>query len=128
MRATGAASETSLKSEGERRPFDRTNLIAIALACLIFAGLSAWLGHKSEGDLEADATTHFLIARFAFKEHHYFTSVWGRPLCTAAYALAARLGTVEEGRFAARLTSLALALLVAVLTYLIARRQQFRTP
>jgi hypothetical protein len=114
-------------SDQDRR-FDWANYLALTLGCLIFAGLSAWLAYSSESDLEADATTHFLIARFALREYHYLTSVWGRPLCTIAYAFAARIGTVEQGRFAARLTSLGLALVVAMVTYLIAKRQGFRRP
>ena len=77
---------------------DWANLVALVLSCAIFSILSGVLAFKSESDLEADATTHFLFARFALREHHYLVSVWGRPLCTFAYALTARIGTVEEGR------------------------------
>lgn len=107
---------------------DWANHIALVLSGVIFAVLSAVLAFKSESDLEADATTHFLFARFSLREHHYLVSVWGRPLCTLAYALTARIGTVEDGRHYARLTSLALALVVAAVTYGIARRQGYRRP
>src|SRR2546426_586041 len=110
------------------RHIDWPNRIALIAGCVIFSVLSAYLAYKSDSDLEADATTHFLQARYAFREPHYFTSVWGRPLCTIAYAIPARIGDVEQGRFATRLTSLALALVVAWVTYLIARRQGFRRP
>src|SRR5450759_2467897 len=56
---------------------DWASIVALTLACVIFAGLSGFLAVKSESDLEADATTHFLIARFALQEHHYIVSVWG---------------------------------------------------
>jgi hypothetical protein len=55
-------------------------------------------------------------------------SVWGRPLCTATYASAARVGTVDEGRFLARLTSLGLAFAVVGITYVIGKRQGHRRP
>jgi hypothetical protein len=125
MTAAGALPLTYIHSAVRR---DRTNTIALVLACVIFGALSAYLAVRSESDLEADATTHFLIARFAFREPHQFTSVWGRPLCTATYALPAQIGTVEQGRLAARLTSLGLAFAVAFVTYAIARRQGFRRP
>ena len=107
---------------------DWASVVALTLACAIFAGLSAFLAVKSESDLEADATTHFLIARFALREHHYIVSVWGRPLCTLAYAFVAWIGTVEQGRLAARMSSLALALVVVAVTYLIGKRQGYRKP
>src|SRR6266849_224327 len=107
---------------------DCPSIVAIFLAVGIFAGLSIYLAYASESDLEADATTHFLNARYALKEYHYLVSVWGRPLCTGAYALAARIGTVNEGRRLTRLTSLALAFVVAATTYSIAKRQGFRKP
>ena len=110
------------------RRVDWANVVAWVLSCVIFAGLSGVLAFQSDSDLEADATTHFLFARFSLREHHYLVSVWGRPLCTLAYALTARIGTVEQGRQYARLTSLGLAMIAAVVTYLIAKRQGFRRP
>src|SRR5580704_4894402 len=102
--------------------------VAIVWACAIFSTLSVYLAWKSASDLEADATSHYLISRFAFKNPVYFTSVWGRPLCTAAYALAAQFSSVDGGRFLARLTSLALALVCAGFTYAIAKRQGISRP
>jgi hypothetical protein len=115
----GAGAETADKSPSR---------VAIVWACAIFSTLSVYLAWKSASDLEADATTHYLISRFAFKEPAYFTSVWGRPLCTATYALAAQFSTVDGGRFLARLTSLALALVCAGFTYSIAKRQGISRP
>jgi hypothetical protein len=129
MSTTAATSATLPLTASLPRPrWEGSNYVAILLASLLFSGLSAYLASTSESDLEADATTHFLMARYALKEHHYLTDVWGRPLCTAVYALPARIGTVEQGRFATRLTSLAMALIVAAVTYLIAKRQGFRRP
>jgi hypothetical protein len=112
----------------ERKTRDWPSVVAIVLAVGIFAGLSIYLAYTSESDLEADATTHFLMARYALKEVHYFVSVWGRPLCTGAYALAARIGTVVEGRLLSRFTSLGLAFVIAATTYAIAKRQGFCKP
>ena len=105
---------------------DWTSVIAIVLGCAIFAGLSAYLAVKSDSDLEIDATTHFLFARYAVHEHHYFASVWGRPLCTGTYALVAWIGTPEQGRLASRLMSLVMALGIVATTYAIAKRQGYK--
>src|ERR1700730_6977779 len=113
MTASGALPLTFAVTAKRR---DWANILAISLAAAIFAGLSVYLAYTSESDLEADATTHFLNARYALKEYHYLVSVWGRPLCTGAYALAARIGTVDEGRRMARLTSLLLAFVIAATT------------
>src|SRR4051794_19059968 len=107
MTVSGAVPLT-FDARGDTRR-DWAGIVAIVLAVAIFAGLSIYLAYASESDLEADATTHFLMARYALKVPHYLVSVWGRPLCTWTYALTARIGTVEEGRRLARLTSLGLA-------------------
>ncbi len=95
---------------------------------MVFAGLSAMAGLVSHGFLEADGCVHFLFARFAFQEPYYFVNVWGRPFVTAIYALPASIGASETGRALARLTSLAMALVIALVTYRIARRQGYRYP
>src|SRR5882757_2191312 len=94
-------------------PFEMTNESAppsdrmpLLIALLVFAALSLAASVTSEGFLEADGCTHYLYARFALTEHHYLVNVWGRPLCTAIYAVPATLG----GRFGVRLMSLLLAL------------------
>jgi hypothetical protein len=43
----------------------------------------------SDGFLEDDAWTHYLYARFAPVKPAYLFDVWGRPICTGLYALAA---------------------------------------
>src|SRR5438477_12247668 len=123
MTATAALPLNQALSDRRR---DWASPLAIVLACLIFGGLSTYLSYYSDSDLEADATTHFLFARLALVKYHYMASVWGRPLCTAAYALAARIGTVEQGRRWARFTSLLLAFIVAATTCAIGRRQGIR--
>src|SRR4051812_5325189 len=80
-----------------RRGGTWAGVVAIVLSTLIFSGLSVYLARTSESDIEADATTHYLMARYAPREPHYFASVWGRPLCTGVYALTAHFGTVDQG-------------------------------
>src|SRR5690242_14915984 len=74
----------------------RAERFAILLSICIFSALSLWAAITSTGFLEADGCTHYLYARFAFQEPHYFVNVWGRPICTAIYSipalLAGRLG------------------------------------
>src|SRR5215470_2745351 len=74
----------------------------IALCILCFSALSIAASLASQGFLEADGCTHYLYARFAFAEPHYFVNIWGRPICTALYALPAQLA----GRFGVRCASL----------------------
>jgi len=80
------------------------------LAILIFSALSLIASVTSQGFLEADGCTHYLYARFALTEPHYLVNVWGRPLCTALYALPA----VVAGRLGVRTTSLLLAIACAL--------------
>src|SRR5436189_4921019 len=102
----------------------RENWLPIVVATVIFAALSITMAVKSPGFLEADACTHFQYARFALSEPHYLVNVWGRPFVTALYAVPAVLG----GRFPVRMTSLGCALLIAWVTYLIAKDQKYRWP
>src|SRR5438105_1417514 len=90
----------------------------------VFAALSLWAAIASAGFLEADSCTHYLYARFAVGELHYLVNVWGRPLVTALYAIPAAL----FGRLGVRVTSLLVALSIALIAYRIARLQQFRWP
>src|SRR5687767_4513026 len=48
----------------------------VALAVVTFSALSLAAGLTSDGFLEADACTHYLYARFALEEPHYFANVW----------------------------------------------------
>ncbi len=90
----------------------------------LFAVLSALAAWFSRGFLEADAVTHYLLARFAFEDPGYFVGVWARPLVKLIYAVPAAFG----GLFATRLVSLGLALLLAWLTWCIARRLEQPRP
>ncbi len=94
------------------------------LACVIFAGLSLMMAVQSAGFIEGDACTHYLYARFAIEEPHFFTNVWGRPFCTAIYALPAYFFR----RIGVRVTSLLIALAISALAWRIARRQGYRWP
>lgn len=96
----------------------------IVLAIAIFAGLSLAAAITSEGFLEADACTHYLYARFAFDQPHFFFNIWGRPICTALYSIPAVIG----GRLGVRVTSLLLAIGCGLVVYRIARNQGYRWP
>ena len=100
------------------------NRLALLLAILIFAALSTWCSIKSVGFLEADAMTHYMFARFSFREWSYFVNVWGRPLCTAVYAIPANFAGVHG----VRATSLAMAIAAGLVCYRIARNQKSRMP
>lgn len=98
--------------------------VAMALAIAIFSALSLVCAMTSQGFVEADACTHYLYARFAFAEPHYLVNLWGRPLVTAIYAVPAVLG----GRFAVRVETLLLALLIAWAAYRVAILQGYKYP
>jgi hypothetical protein len=59
----------------DRPSSGRWDWIAAGVALLVFAGLSAYFAAASGGFLEADGCTHYLYARFALAEPHYFTNV-----------------------------------------------------
>ncbi len=101
-----------------------TQRLAALLAIGIFAGLSLLVSFSSEGFLEADGCTHYLYARFALREPHFLLNVWGRPLFTALYAVPSQYG----GLVAARMLSLLLAIVCALIAMSIARGQKCRWP
>jgi hypothetical protein len=94
------------------------------LAIAIFSTLSALAGVYSPGFLEADGCFHYEYAKYALHEHHLLTDVWGRPFCTAIYCLPANIG----GLIGVRLTSLAIALAIGLITWRIAAGQGYRWP
>src|SRR4051812_14386458 len=96
-----------------------SDLVTITLAILCFSILSIAASLASRGFLEADGCTHYLYARFAFAEPHYLVNIWGRPICTALYALPAHIA----GRFGVRCCSLLLAIACALVARAIARGQ-----
>jgi len=118
-------SETDV--EPLRRQF-RIDLFAGMAAAVVFAGLSVWAAVKSQGFLEMDAATHFVIARQASEDARQIVGVWGRPLCTGIYALPASLRNLRDAVVAVRCTSLLLALICAATTWCLAKGQRLRWP
>ncbi len=58
-------------------------LLAIFVALWLIASLT------SDGFLDDDAWTHFFYARFCTVRPAFLLDVWGRPICTGLFALAA---------------------------------------
>ncbi|HEY1629640.1 MAG TPA: hypothetical protein VGF52_07255 [Tepidisphaeraceae bacterium] len=96
----------------------------ITLAIGIFALFSIWAAITSYGFLEADSCTHYLYSRFAFQDPSLLVNVWGRPICTALYAIPATL----FGRLGVRFTSLLVAIGIGLVAYRIAKIQNYRWP
>ncbi len=94
------------------------------LAISAFAVCSIAAAARSRGFLESDGATHYLFARHAFAQPIYFVDVWGRPLCTALFAVPAWLG----GLLAVRITSLLVAIGCGLIAAEIARGQGYRSP
>jgi hypothetical protein len=94
------------------------------LAIAVFSLLSITMALLSIGFLEGDACSHFLTAQAAFSNPAYLVNVWGRPVCTGLYCIPAHFG----GRTAVRLTSLVVAILIALITRSIAVGQGWRWP
>ncbi|MGD0387520.1 MAG: hypothetical protein ABSC42_01085 [Tepidisphaeraceae bacterium] len=98
----------------------RTFLIAISA----FALCSIAAAVTSRGFIESDGATHYLFARHAFEQPNCFVDIWGRPLCTALFAVPARVG----GLIAVRMTSLLAAIGCALVAAEIARGQGYPRP
>jgi hypothetical protein len=96
----------------------------LAIAILIFAALSLVAAITSDGFLEADGCTHYLYARYALLEPHYFVNVWGRPFWTMLYCIPGYFG----GRLGVRVMSLAVAIAIALVARQIAKGQGWRWP
>lgn len=86
---------------------------------LIFCGLSVWMAWVSEGFLEADGVTHYLVRHFALERPVYWVDIWSRPFCVFLYSVASFWGL-----FSTRLMSLVVALGVLGITILITRAQK----
>jgi hypothetical protein len=97
--------------------------LSMTIAVVIFCFFSTTAAIYSRGFLEADGCTHFLYSRFVWQEHHLITNVWGRPFCTAIYAVPALFH-----RQGVRTASMIMAVAISLLTFHIARRQQYRLP
>src|SRR5256885_8815491 len=97
--------------------------IPLLIAIVIFCFCSTAAAIYSRGFLEADGCTHFLYSRFVWEEHHLITNVWGRPFCTAIYAIPALFH-----RQGVRTASMIMAAAISLITFHIARRQNYRLP
>ena len=125
MLRTAANQVPSRLSADPQIPTTRqADLAPLVLAILLFSALSLVASVTSQGFLEADGCTHYLYARFALAEPHYLVNVWGRPLCTALYAIPAVIG----GRFGVRTASLFLAVGCALVARSIALSLGDRRP
>jgi len=98
----------------------RTYFIAI----LAFAICSIAAAVRSRGFIESDGATHYVFARHAFEQPIFFVDIWGRPLCTALFAVPASVG----GLIAVRMTSLLAAIGCALVAAEIARGQGYPRP
>src|SRR5258706_1493047 len=96
---------------------------ALSIALVIFCFFPTTAAIYSRGFLEADGCTHFLYSRFVWQEHHLITNVWGRPFCTAIYAIPALFH-----RQGVRTASMIMAAGIALITFNIAKRQNYRLP
>jgi hypothetical protein len=94
------------------------------LAAIAFAICSIAAAITSKGFLEADGGTHYLYARHAIQQPFYFVDVWGRPLCTALFALPATFA----GLIGVRMVSLAAALGCGLIAFSLAKFQGYRWP
>ncbi|MGD0767186.1 MAG: hypothetical protein ABSB42_03080 [Tepidisphaeraceae bacterium] len=94
------------------------------LAILAFAICSIAAAARSRGFIESDGATHYVFARHAFEQPMFFVDIWGRPLCTALFAVPASLG----GLIAVRMTSLLAAIGCALVAAQIARGQGYPRP
>jgi len=97
--------------------------LPMGIALVIFCFFSTTAAIYSRGFLEADGCTHFLYSRFVWQEHHLITNVWGRPFCTAIYAIPALFH-----RQGVRTASMIMAAAISLITFHIARRQSYRLP
>jgi len=94
------------------------------LAISAFAACSIAAAARSRGFVESDGATHFIFARHALQQPIFFLDIWGRPLCTALFALPAHFG----GLLAVRITSMFAAVACGIIASAIAVGQRFRWP
>jgi hypothetical protein len=116
--------ELHADSTATPKPIKDPQTKAMWIAIGIFAALSLSMAIASGGFLEADSCTHYLYARYAFAEPHLFVNIWGRPVCTGLYAIPAYF----IGRMGVRVTSLIVAIAIALIARAIARGQGWRWP
>ena len=87
---------------GGAEPGIKPALIAVGVFLILWLPAAIY----SRAFPEADGCTHYLCARFAFQIPSNFVDMWGRPVCTALYAVPAVL--------AGRLGDCAISALVAI--------------
>ncbi|HEY1684792.1 MAG TPA: hypothetical protein VGG19_08520 [Tepidisphaeraceae bacterium] len=124
LQMTDAISDDSRNSSDSDTLNNRSAVEPFVIAIIIFSALSLWVGKLSDGFLEADACTHYQYARWCWQEPSYLINVWGRPFCTAIYAVPALLAD----RAGTKIACLLIALITAVLTWRIAIWQKYRWP
>src|SRR5258706_9535577 len=98
--------------------------ISLSIALVVFCLFSTTAAVYSRGFLEADGCTHYLYSRFVWQEPHLLTNVWGRAFWPAIYAIPAKI----FARQGMRTASMLIAVAIALLTFHIARRQNYRLP
>src|ERR1041385_3966017 len=86
--------------------------LSMSIAVVVFCVFSTTAAIYSRGFLEADGCTHFLYSRFVWQEHHLITNVWGRPFCTAIYAIPALFH-----RQGVRTASMIMAVCISLITF-----------
>lgn len=118
-----AVPPTDLIHEKQARSWDR-NHVALIVGIALFSALSLYCATQNQAFLEADGCTHYMLSRFAFQRATNVLNVWGRPLCTAIYAIPAATG----GVLAVRATSLLMAIACGLVACRIAKNQGLRMP
>lgn len=104
-----------------RERFDRYFPYYLLLAFLIIFILLAILSKGSVGG--ADDISHYKFSRYAFKYPEFFLDPWGKPLFTMLMAPFAQFGILGV-----RLLNILLGLGAALLTYLTARKLDYKYP
>ncbi|MFT3789181.1 MAG: hypothetical protein QM770_23890 [Tepidisphaeraceae bacterium] len=98
--------------------------LIVVLALLVFATLATLAAVYSGGFSEADGISHYLKRRHALENKFYLVDIWARPLCVWVYAVPAHF----FGLIGVRLTSLVLAIGIALITWSIAKRLKLALP
>ncbi len=101
--------------------FERHFPYYLLLAFLIIFVILAILSEGSVGG--ADDIAHFKFSRYAFKHPEFFLDPWGKPLFTILMAPFAQLGMMGV-----RFLNIVLGLATAFLTYLTARKLDYKYP
>lgn len=98
------------------------------LAVIAILVIAAILAVVSDGVVQDDEVTHYLIARASWQDWRSLLSIWGRPGCTFLYALVAGIGDAPAGFRAVRLLTVAIVAATAWFTFVTARRAGLRHP